>query len=268
MSKTIGVLGCGWLGTPLALSFLDKGHEVKGSTTSKEKLEPLQASGIAAHLLRLEEEHLIGDSVTFLQNLDALVVNVPPQLRRKPYKNFVKRIATLRNHLEQQGVEKVIFVSSTSVYGDVEGDITEETVPKPATEAGKQLLMAERLLMESSKLRTTVVRFGGLIGPKRHPITFLAGKENLKNGSEHINLIHLNDCIALISTILEEELWDGLYNGVYPYHPTKREYYTQEAQKRKLPIPRYSDENVRTYKKNIKSKLNLTNSNIFLTPIS
>ncbi len=261
-------MGCGWLGTPLAIHFLEKGYTVRGSTTSYEKLELLQAQGIAAHLLNLEEEHIIGDSDAFLQNLDALIVNVPPQLRRKPYQNFVKRIATLRNHLEQQGVEKVIFVSSTSVYGDVEGDITEETIPKPITESGKQLLAAERQLMESSKLRTTVVRFGGLIGPNRHPITFLAGKENLKNGAEHINLIHLNDCIALISTILEEELWDGLYNGVYPYHPTKREYYTQEARKRKLPVPHYSYETVRTYKKNIKSKLNLTKYNIFLTPIS
>lgn len=261
-------MGCGWLGTPLAVSLVKKGFKVKGSTTAAEKLDSLNVLGITAYLLKLEEETVHGDITGFLEDLDVLILNIPPQLRRKPYQNFVKRIAALVGHLEINTVEKLLFVSSTSVYGEVEGEVTEETQPKPATEAGKQLLEAERMLMESSVFKTTVVRFGGLIGPNRHPITFLAGKQDLKNGEELINLIHLNDCITLFSTILEKGIWGELYNGVYPYHPTKKEYYTQEARKRRLPLPHYSTENGRTYKKSIKSKLNLTKYDIFLTPIS
>ena len=261
-------MGCGWLGTPLATTLLEKGYNVKGSTTAADKLDSLNALGIATFMLKLEEETVHGDIKGFLQNLDVLILNIPPQLRRKPYQNFVKRIATLIRYLEEGAVEKLLFVSSTSVYGNVEGEVTEETLPKPATEAGKQLLEAEKLLVENSAFQTTVVRFGGLIGPNRHPITFLAGKENLKNGEELINLIHLDDCIAMITTILREGLWKELYNGVYPYHPTKKEYYTLEARKRRLPTPHYSAENGHTYKKSIKSKLNLTKYDFFLTPIS
>lgn len=268
MNKKIAILGCGWLGTPLATALLENGHNVKGSTTSIEKIEPLRRLGIDTHLIRLEEQDIYGDISGFLNDVNILVVNIPPQLRRKPYHNFVKRIALLKGVLENSAIEKVIFVSSTSVYGNVTGEVTEATVPKPATESGKQLLEAEKLLMDSTKLSATIIRFGGLIGPKRHPITFLSGKEGLKGGEERINLIHLNDCIALITTIIKEELWNGLYNGVYPYHPTKKEYYTQEARKRDLPIPRYSSESDKNYKKIIKSKLKLTNNDIFLTSIT
>ena len=41
--RNVGILGCGWLGTPLATSFLDVGFKVKGSTTSVEKIDTLEA---------------------------------------------------------------------------------------------------------------------------------------------------------------------------------------------------------------------------------
>jgi hypothetical protein len=51
----------------------------------------------------------------------------------------------------------------------------------------------------------------------------------------------LNDCIHIISTILEQGYWDEIFNGVYPLHPTKKEYYTEEAKKRALPPPKYTE---------------------------
>ena len=59
--------------------------------------------------------------------------------------------------------------------------IFEETIPMPNNDRGKQLFEAENRLHYNTHFKTTVLRFGGLIGEDRHPIKFLAGKENLEN---------------------------------------------------------------------------------------
>ena len=143
---------------------------------------------------------------------------------------------------------------STSVYGNVDGVVTEDNPPNPVTQSGKQLLEVENLFRSAPNLETTVLRFGGLIGPDRHPINHLSGKKNLTNGDEIINLIHIKDCIRLITLILENNWWNITINGVCPYHPTKKEYYTQEALKRGLQIPVYSQNSSKIYQIFIKSR--------------
>ena len=64
----ISILGCGWLGLPLAKSLLQNGFSIKGSTTSLKKIFPLQSAGITPFLVRLEE-HQISESIAdFLAN--------------------------------------------------------------------------------------------------------------------------------------------------------------------------------------------------------
>lgn len=51
--KPISILGCGWLGLPLAKSLLEKGFSVKGSTTSIKKIALLEKFGIHPHIVTL-----------------------------------------------------------------------------------------------------------------------------------------------------------------------------------------------------------------------
>ena len=60
--RQISILGCGWLGLPLAKSLLQNGFSIKGSTTSLEKISLLESEGIATFLVRLEE-HQISESI-------------------------------------------------------------------------------------------------------------------------------------------------------------------------------------------------------------
>lgn len=53
MKPTIGILGCGWLGKPLAEHLLAEGYRVKGSTTTPEKKEILLDAGIEAFKVTL-----------------------------------------------------------------------------------------------------------------------------------------------------------------------------------------------------------------------
>jgi len=239
LSKSVAVMGCGWLGLPAASKLVQDGHSVYGSTTTKKKLEVLKGKGIIPFEICLFEKEIKGNISDFLNNADVIIINIPPQLRSGKGENYVTKIQLLHEQIKKSSVEKVIFVSSTSVYGNIEGEVTEETKPQPITESGKQLLVAEALFKNDPELKTTILRFGGLIGPDRHPIYMLAGRKELKNGNAPVNLIHLNDCISIISQTLNENWWHETINGVNPEHPTKKEYYTSKAKKLNLEPPVY-----------------------------
>lgn len=244
MNKKIGVIGCGWLGLPLAISFVKKGYTVHGTTTSEEKIIPLTKDGITPFLISLSENAIKGDISGFLKDLGVLVVNVPPRLRGKGAKeSYVKKMHLLHQEINNAKIDKIIFVSSTSVYGTIEGDVSEKTTPKPVTESGRQLLAAEELFKNDTKLQTTIIRFGGLIGPERHPVTMLSGRQGLSNGKAPVNLIHLNDCINIIQTTIFNNWWNIIFNGVYPYHPSKEKYYTKKALELRIQAPDYKSDN-------------------------
>ncbi|MEY2670757.1 MAG: hypothetical protein RLZZ577_1073, partial [Bacteroidota bacterium] len=184
----ISILGCGWLGLPLAKSLLQNGFSIKGSTTSLEKMSPLQSAGITPFLVRLEE-HQISESIAdFLANSQILIINIPPKLRGGSTENFVAKITTLLPFIENSTIEKVLFVSSTSVYGDDNDLVIEYTTLNPDTEGGRQLAIVENVLQKNSRFQTTILRFGGLIGEDRNPVRFLSGRENIENPNAPINL--------------------------------------------------------------------------------
>jgi NAD dependent epimerase/dehydratase family enzyme len=72
-----------------------------------------------------------------------------------------------------------------------------------------------------------VVRFGGLIGEDRHPVKFLSGRKNVEQPDSPVNLIHQNDCIGILLTLIEKEIYGEVFNAVAPSHPTRKTYYTK-----------------------------------------
>ena len=264
MNKKISILGCGWLGLPLAKSLLSKGYEVKGSTTSESKLEVLKNAGISPFQIQLEEHQIIGTIEDFLKETNVLVIDIPPGLRREFSTSlemtFVNKVKILIPFIEKSGIQKVIFVSSTSVYGDgfpiVE--IREETKPNPDTESGKQLAITETLLQSNSHFKTTVIRFGGLLSDDRHPVKFLAGRTNVENPDAPVNMIEREDCIGIIEKILKQVQhdnweWNQTFNAVAPQHPTRKAYYHKKAEIFNLPLPTFA-ENSESKGKMISSK--------------
>ncbi|WP_456315131.1 hypothetical protein [Pseudomonas shirazensis] len=253
--KRISILGCGWLGLPLAKKLIENGNSVNGSTTSENKLSVLEKAGINPFLVILSEaegaleSQSVSESINdFLSESEILIIDIPPKLRGNndsgdsSRKVFVEKIETLIPFIEKSTINKVLFVSSTSVYGDENGTITEETTPTPETESGKQLLLAESVLQKNQNFETTILRFGGLIGEDRHPVKFLAGKENLENPDAPVNLIHQDDCIEIIQEIINQSKWNEVFNAAAPFHPTREEYYTQKAKEQNLILPKFSGE--------------------------
>ncbi len=238
-NKQISILGCGWLGLPLAQQLVRQGYQIHGATTTESKLAVLKAAGIKPFLIDVSSDRIEGDVTSFLDHTGILIINIPPKLRGAYKENFVNKIYKIVAAVETSKISKVLFVSSTSVYPDRNETITEETNPQPDSESGLQLLEAEKLLQNKRCFQTTVVRFGGLIGNERHPIRFLAGRKNIENPEAPINLIHLEDCIGIIQRIIKNDSWNETFNAVTPFHPTRKAYYTQKAIDMKLDIPAF-----------------------------
>lgn len=234
---SIAILGLGWLGVPLAQELIKKGCKVKGSTTTEAKISNLKSLGIDAHFIQLTATEIKGNISSFLENCSELIIDIPPQLRKDKAESFVEKIKLLIPEIEKSSIRKVIFISSTAVFSDSNELVTEDTAPNPDTESGKQLWEVEQLLHQNLSFKTLVIRFGGLIGGDRHPIYFLAGKKDLEHPEAPVNLIHLLDCVSIISLLIFNPQNTKSINAVAPQHPTRKSYYTQKAIDLNLALP-------------------------------
>jgi len=208
--QTISILGSGWLGLPLALE-LSKQYSIKLSTRSVEKLESLEAKNITPYIVEID--NIIQTIEEFLE-ADILIINIPS-------KN-IESFKNLSQYIEKSQIKKLILISSTSVCRD-------EKSP---------LLSIEKIFQDMDK-KTTILRFGGLIGYGRNPANFFKNNKIVPNPQTPVNMIHRDDCIAIIQEILKQDVFDEVFNCCSPTHSTKKEFYTYCAISSGLPIPTF-----------------------------
>lgn len=226
----VSILGCGWFGTALAKSLTGKGIEVKGSTTSPEKL-----GGSRTHLVNLRSE---SDSTFDQDFFDCDLLIVANNVGMNDEALFLCRTNYTLTLIREFNIEKVIFISSTSVYGEPNTIVNENTPPQPETLSANLLWKAEQLF-QSRSFSCTILRFGGLVGPGRDPGKFFAGKVNIHNGLAAVNLLHLVDAVGITEYYLAAEYGNIIINAVSPNHPTKMEFYTESAKRSGLPSPEF-----------------------------
>jgi|TARA_A100000171_G_C2140055_1_gene154391 nucleoside-diphosphate-sugar epimerase len=213
--NTISILGSGWLGLPLAQDFIKAGYEVKASTTSENRIADLTSIGAKPFIVNIDT---LTDSVKDFLQSDILIVNITS-------KN-IEGFSDLVTRIEASDIQKIIFVSSTSVYENSKRIMTESD-----TEYYKEspLLAIESLFQHCRGTETTIVRFGGLIGYRRHPGNFFKSKRVVQNPDAPVNLIHRDDCVGILREIVEQQIWDEIFNCCADTHPGKREFYTRAA---------------------------------------
>lgn len=248
MNKKITIAGLGWLGKALATRLQLMGYTVKGSVTDAEKAKDLTRSNIAAYPVIIAEIGVSGLVETLLADTDVLLIMIPPGLRKNTGANYALKMAHFLHVIERSEVKKVILISSTSVYDDAQGKVTEKDAPQPDTNAAKQLYDVEQIFFNTPAFETTVVRFGGLFGGSRNPVKFLAGRKGLTNGDAPVNMIHRDDCIGILTAIIKKDAFGHIINAVSPNHPTKKEYYTKQAIELGLEPPEYSQEESLSFK--------------------
>ncbi|WP_017256909.1 NAD(P)-binding domain-containing protein [Pedobacter arcticus] len=220
----IAIIGCGWLGFPLAKHLQKAGYLINGSTTSEDKLEVLERSNIKPFLIQLDHENTNLNIQNFL-DADLLIINIPPGRATNSADLYVDKMRYLQQEILKSRVKKIVFISSTSVYAENNATHTEDSEALSLETTGLRMLAAEEAFLFLPNTETTVIRMAGLIGPERHPGRFFAGKTDIPNGLAPVNLIHLDDCVGVIAKVIEDGLWSEIFNGVAPTHPSRMEFY-------------------------------------------
>lgn len=272
---TISILGCGWLGFPLGQSLLRHGYEVKGSTTTKSKFEIIRKNGIEPFLLSVPETVNDPSNDSFW-NSDCLFLNIPPKRGKSDieitYPEKIKSVCERILKTESDNrINQVIFASSTSVYPSEEGIYCEEDadLSNTARSSGKAILKAEKLLQSYSELNTIILRFGGLYGYDRHPVRYLAGKEDLSSPYKPVNLIHQDDCIKIVRKFLTSDSVSGVFNAVSDGHPPRETFYQSAADHFSVELPTFdsSTESINRVISNEKLKREINYKFIYPNPL-
>ena len=232
MKKEISILGCGWLGEPLAIKLIESGYKVKGSTTTPNKLDRFASLGITAFLIDLD---VLDDSIGDFLDTDILIIAIPS----KNIDGFRK----LTLQIEKSRIQKIIFISSTSVYKNSNGIVTEVSSVKDIP-----LVEIEKLFKTNLHFQTNIIRFAGLMGYDRKPGNFFPVGKKIPNPDGYVNMIHRDDCIGIITTIIKKGLWGETFNACADTHPTRREFYTNAAIELGKDRPEFEESNLSEYK--------------------
>ena len=230
----ISILGCGWLGLELGRHLSNIGnYTVKGSTTSQSKLDAIENAGMIPYLVDLEEDF----PLDFFKS-DIMVVTVPPSRG-----NYVEKLEKISRFTRASGVKKVLFTSTTSVYPNTQAEVIEtDAAYISSPHSGMVMLAMEDILRKNSDFETTFIRFAGLYGPGRHPGRFLAGKSGLKGAQSPVNLVHQQDCVAIMTEVILQDCWGETFNACADEHPAREVFYTQAAKSLGLPAPQFNGE--------------------------
>jgi nucleoside-diphosphate-sugar epimerase len=221
MNTRISILGLGWFGSKLAEK-LSGSYLVMGSTRSLEKKKAFLTKGIKAEILSPEEKLPLD-----LFKADIIVINIPP---------FINQMEWFKSWPIEKKTH-VIFISSTSVYGEIEGTVDEKTPTQPDTGNAKYLLEEEKWIATFENY--TIIRFGGLIGADRHPGKYLSGRKDIQGGNQSVNLIHLDDAVGFTQVVIEKKLISETFNLVHAEHPSRETYYRNYCKANNLPLPEF-----------------------------
>lgn len=229
--KTVSILGCGWLGKPMAISLINDGFLVKGSTTSEIKIQELEALDIEVYLIDITE---FEEFDLFLTS-DILLIAITSK-DIDAYERFIAQI-------EISPIQKVIFISSTSVYPVSNSVVTEETAVM-----NTPLSEIENLFRDNTFFETTIIRFAGLFGPGRHPGSWFKNGKIIPQPYGYVNMIHQEDCIEIINEIIDQNYWDTTINACSNDHPTRKDFYTNARKSLNFEIPIFEENSQLKYK--------------------
>jgi nucleoside-diphosphate-sugar epimerase len=214
---TILLAGCGDLGTEAGLRFAAAGHRVVGWRRSPDKL-PAEIEGAAANLSTAELPPVPADTIA------VVIAGAADAPTEEAYRSaYLDSVANVLDALERDRVapERVLFVSSTAVYGDAGGGwIDENTMPEPGGFSGRIMREAEELLLkrlDGTRSSPIVLRLGGIYGPGRTRLIdqVRTGSAVVPDQPRYTNRIHRDDAAGAIVHLLSmPEAPSRVYVGV------------------------------------------------------
>ncbi|KPQ25887.1 MAG: nucleoside-diphosphate-sugar epimerase [Halomonas sp. HL-48] len=203
MTLTVLIIGCGDIGMTLGRELLSEGHRVIGVRRHVDALRDTGIEPLALDLNSLEEA-----DASALPEADYVIYTVSADrfeqsAYQSAYSDGMKRVlGVLEQHANPP--RRVFFVSSTSVYGQQEGEVVNEESPtEPTSFSGTLMCEAEQALIHHP-IPGTVVRFSGIYGPGRDRLIHQVAEGRLATVTPVIysNRIHRDDCTGILAHLI------------------------------------------------------------------
>ena len=200
-AQEILIVGCGDIGSRTALNLIQQGYQVYGARRNPQNLP----EGIKPVVLDVADP----ESWKPLQlKPDYIVYSVAAggfseEHYQKAYAEGMKQMLQWLKKLKHTP-KHILFVSSTSVYGQTEGETVDETsLPQPSGFAGSVMLQAEETLRRSG-LSHSCVRFSGIYGPGRDMLIrqVRQGRIAPEVPVKYTNRIHSDDCAGILAHLI------------------------------------------------------------------
>src|SRR5258705_7750008 len=214
------VVGCGYVGKPLAEALAAQNHEVFGVARA--------AVSFTANVTALACDITRAEDVARLPVQYDWVINTVSSTRggAEEYRSvYLKGTQNLLNHLR---FAQYVFTSSTSVYAQSDGSVVTESSPAEPTSATSRILReAEQLLLSSRRL-VIILRLAGIYGPGRGHLflQFLRNEARLHGeGGRFLNMIHRDDAVDAIIRALQHGPAGEIYNVADSEPVTEREFF-------------------------------------------
>jgi nucleoside-diphosphate-sugar epimerase len=232
--KTL-VIGCGYIGLPLARRLQEQGHEITAWVHSAASAEGLTVCRFHRVVVGSVADPLLWNS---LHGEFDLVIHAASSGRggaesyREVFLEGIRRINA------RQSRARRLMVSSTSVYGQVGGEeVTEESPAEPATETGRVLREAEEAALGCGVI---VIRSAGIYGPGRSVLfeKFRRGAAVIEgDGLRWINQVHQRDLVAALEHLVQAGEPGQTYNAADDTPVVLRDYYAWCAEYLGRPLP-------------------------------
>jgi nucleoside-diphosphate-sugar epimerase len=234
------IIGCGYTGMRLAARLQEMTISVSGTTRSRARADEIEAAGIKPLPGSLSDPKLLRQIREVNPHLVAYFV--PPQLGGEdPLQEVIDVTAGA-------SLEAFVYASSTSVYGDRDGDwVDEETAARPQSRLARARLAAERCAIDAARTGvapTRVCRITGIYGPARTFKSMLESGEYvlIKGRDTWVNRIHVDDLVSGLVAAWQRGVAGRVYN-LSDNEPHKaHEFAIQAAKLHGLPEPRWVDE--------------------------
>lgn len=236
------IVGCGYLGREVASLWQSAGDEVHAVTRSAERAVQWNTEGLRSHVADVTRPTTLVD----LPAADTVLLAVGYDRRAGVAMRevYVEGLQNVLNALPET-VGRIIYVSSTGVYGPAAGDWVDESTPcQPEREGGIACWEAEqRLVAHRLGSRSIRLRLAGIYGPGRVP--FLAalqrGEAIATPADSWLNLIHVQDAARVVVWMADHAATPELYVVADNQPVRRREFYDEVARQIGAPAPRFAE---------------------------
>jgi nucleoside-diphosphate-sugar epimerase len=242
-------VGCGYLGERVARLWLARGDHVVAVTRSPARAEVLAAAGIEPLILDVTADNPGWERLFAEQRPDIATIFWAVGFDRSGGGSYADvHVAGLQKLLDAAAASghrpRVIFSSSTGVWGDERGGIVSEaTPPDPSREAGRVLVAAEQLLAGHPVGPGTALRFAGLYGPGRLPrlADLRAGRPIAADPDSWLNLVHIDDAAQVVTAVADAPAPSPLYVVSDGTPVRRRDWYVRLAALVQAPPPAWDE---------------------------